>query len=72
MNITKQHDSPMIGVGEGFQTADKKKKKKKVWLVSRVDTCLQSNVSSGVSTEQKPDQKNKKSNATRVKGSLIY
>ena len=28
--------------------------------MSRVDTCLQSNVSSGVSTEQKPDQKKKK------------
>ena len=33
MNITKQHDSPMIGVGEGFQTADKKKKKKGVACV---------------------------------------
>ena len=40
MNITKQHDSPMIGIGEGLHTVDLKKKKK--------------------------------SNVTRVKGSLIY
>ena len=71
MNITKQHDSPMIGVGEGFQTADKKKKKK-VWLVSRVDTCLQSNVSSGVFTEQKPDQKKKKNQMQQESKAHLY
>lgn len=43
MNITKQHDSPMIGIGEGLHTVDLKKKKIKCNKSQRLTYILDGN-----------------------------